>query len=88
VYSIDAYWSGGREPIENSRKKGKRTVAPDHGDASSAGTITLVSGSHDQAITIWEVQKSINGRQELVAKVMERLEFCSSGLVAHTLHKS
>ncbi|KAI8853143.1 WD40-repeat-containing domain protein, partial [Chytridium lagenaria] len=54
VYSIDVFWTSGAEPSPTAKKK-KQKSNKIHSSDSSA--LTMVSGSHDQTISVCDVSK-------------------------------
>ncbi|TPX30696.1 hypothetical protein SmJEL517_g05788 [Synchytrium microbalum] len=59
VYAIDAYWKCGHIPCSRLKKTGKskRKVAPGNNNVDEE-VITMVSGSKDQNMYIWDVKIS------------------------------
>ncbi|RKO93829.1 WD40-repeat-containing domain protein, partial [Blyttiomyces helicus] len=67
VYSLDTQWKAGRPPPANARKKRTGKVEPAAGD--DEGVITLVSGSHDQSILVWDVITVPVGKKDISLQV-------------------
>ncbi|KAI8812065.1 WD40-repeat-containing domain protein [Cladochytrium replicatum] len=56
VYSIDAHWKTGRPPPQPIKRKQKNARRIEPEKVGDDGVVTVVSGSHDQSIIVWEVQ--------------------------------